>query len=174
MRDRSRAIRPMSADARQPVPKVSMADVERIVRRDFEPSRAGPGLGRSHPMRIPILLCIVALAGCASAGVGTDGDRTETSIVRLGSGEELRPRTIYVRAGTVRLRHWIPSGARLRETVLEGLDEANRHLTYRWTMDGVYRVDVSGRYRHSLSGSIVGSDRLTSTLTYTELPDSAR
>lgn len=31
----------MSADARQPVPKVSMADVERIVRRDFEPSRAG-------------------------------------------------------------------------------------------------------------------------------------
>lgn len=125
-------------------------------------------------MRIPILLCIVALAGCASAGAGTDGDRTETSIVRLGSGEELRPRTIYVRAGTVRLRHWIPSGARLRETVLEGLDEANRHLTHRWTMDGVYRVDVSGRYRHSLSGSIVGSDRLTSTLTYTELPDSAR
>lgn len=123
-------------------------------------------------MRTTLLLCVVALLGCASGGSGTGGDRTETSIVSLragGSGPS--PRTIEVEAGDVRLRHWVPSGARLRATVLEGLDEANRHLRYEWTMDGVYRVEVSGRYRHTVSGSIVGNDRLTSTLTYTELPD---
>jgi hypothetical protein len=83
-------------------------------------------------------------------------------------------RTIEVQAGSVQLRHTIPSGGRLRATTLEGLDDANRHLTYEWTADGVYSVAVSGRYRHSVSGSIAGRGRLTSTLDYTPLADTTQ
>jgi hypothetical protein len=83
-------------------------------------------------------------------------------------------RTIEVQAGSVQLRHVIPSGARLRATTLEGLDDANRHLQYEWTADGVYTVAVSGRYRHSVSGSIAGRGRLTSTLDYTPRADTTQ
>lgn len=119
-------------------------------------------------------LATVATSGCATSG-GTEGsaggeEDTTVSVAFLGSGGSAVSPVIRVAAGPVRLRHTVPSTARLRATVLEGLDEGNRHLRYEWDGDGSYTVAVSGRYRHSVLGSMVGggAQRLRSTLTYVE------
>lgn len=121
------------------------------------------------------VLAVLGLAGCATAAPSGSVDpapATRTSIVSFGSATGDMGSVILVQSGTVRLRHTIPSTARLRATVLEGLDPANRHLRYEWQRDGVYDVEISGRYRHTVAGSVVGGvQTLTSTLIYTPLTD---
>lgn len=127
-------------------------------------------------MRV-LALGITLLWGCAAATPGADlnsAGSTRSSTASMSSQVDPTTRTIEVQAGSVQLRHVIPSGARLRATTLEGLDDANRHLQYEWTADGVYTVVVSGRYRHSVSGSIAGRGRLTSTLDYTPRADTTQ
>lgn len=58
-----------------------------------------------------------------------------------------------------------------------GVEDHNRGLSHTWSENGQYRVEVGGRYRHSVSGAVVGDrrgNRLVSRLTYEELPDAAR
>lgn len=120
---------------------------------------------------------IALLWGCAATTANADSNnmvQTRSSTVSMSTRVDPTSRIIEVQAGNVQLRHSIPSGSRLRATTLEGLDEANRQLKYEWTSDGAYSVAVSGRYRHSVSGSIVGAGRLTSTITYTPLADTTR
>jgi hypothetical protein len=126
-------------------------------------------------MRMATLLTLI-VAGCASSGAqsGLDGGpATRTSETYLGRDNLSHP-VIRVQAGPVRVRHTVPSSARLRATVLEGLDASNRRVRYEWDRDGTFDVTVSGRYRHSVTGSMVGggSQRLSSTITYIPLPDS--
>jgi hypothetical protein len=125
-------------------------------------------------MRIE-LLALLGLTACATAAPssGDPASATRTSIVSLGSAENDMGSVVRVQSGTVLVRHSIPSNARLRATLLEGLDPTNRHLRYQWERDGTYDVEASGRYRHTVSGSMVGSGVLTlrSTLIYTPLPD---
>jgi len=121
-------------------------------------------------MRI-LPLSVIVFAGCATGHSGDTSVATTTSVVDIGGGGVATPKVIRVQAGVVRVIHSIPSGARLRATTLEGLDEANRHLRYEWTRNGEFTVELSGRYQHSVAGSIVGSGRLTSTLRYTSQPD---
>lgn len=118
-------------------------------------------------MRV-LALGITVLWGCAASTPGAD--LTRSSTVSMSTRVDPTTQIIEVQAGSVQLRHTIPSGGRLRATTLEGLDDANRHLKYEWTTDGIYPVTVSGRYRHSVSGSIAGGGRLTSVLMYTPLP----
>lgn len=127
-------------------------------------------------MRIVVLMTI-ACVGCATAdpaASGEDSTPVRSSVVHLEGGGDPPSRVVRLQAGAVRVSHVIPSTARLRATTLEGLDPANRHLKYEWDRDGTYTVTAPGRYRHSVSGSIVGGgrQRLTSRLTYTPLPDS--
>jgi hypothetical protein len=124
-----------------------------------------------------LALGITLLWGCATSTPGADLNRvgsTRSSTVSTSTQTDPTTRIIEVQAGTVQLRHSIPSGARLRATTLEGLDDTNRQQQYTWTADGEYSVAVSGRYRHSVSGSIVGAGRLTSTIVYTPLSDTTR
>lgn len=124
-----------------------------------------------------LALGITLLLGCTASTPGADLNRTgstRSSTASMSARVDPTPRIIEVQAGSVELRHSIPSGARLRATTLEGLDDTNRQLEYQWTVDGVYTVAISGRYRHSVSGSIVGGGRLTSTLVYTPLSDTSQ
>ena len=124
-------------------------------------------------MRIlPIGLIVVA--GCATGSPGDSDGATRTSIADIGGRGAAIPKVIHVQAGAVHVVHSIRGGARLRATTLEGLDETNRHLSYEWMRDGEFTVDVSGRYRHSVTGSVIGGGRLTSTLIYTPQPDDPR
>ena len=122
-------------------------------------------------MRMSPLLafCLVA---CATGGSGrtTAGEDTLTSIVSVAGGV---PRVISVQAGPVRLRHTAFNG-RLTATTLKGIDPANQHLEYRWTSDGTYEVEVSGRYEHRVLGAVISGGRVESRLTYRVLPDSLR
>jgi hypothetical protein len=124
-------------------------------------------------MRI-LTIGLIVLAGCATGGPGEPIGATRTSIADIGGRGAAIPNVIHVQAGAVRVVHSLRGGARLRATTLEGLDETNRHLTYEWTIDGEFTVEVSGRYRHSVTGSVLGSGRLTSTLIYTPQPDDPR
>jgi hypothetical protein len=122
-------------------------------------------------------LGITLLWGCAASTPGADlnsAGSTRSSTASMSTQVDPTTRTIEVQAGSIQLRHSIPSGARLRATTLEGLDDANRHLQYEWTADGLYSVAVSGRYRHSVSGSIAGRGRLTSTVVYTPVADTTQ
>ena len=123
-------------------------------------------------MRVVVLAAFL-LAGCATSPATSDvgSALTKASIADLSSRGEPTTSVVRIQAGTVRVRHSIPVQARLRETRLQGLDPTNRHLTYVWVVDGTFTVEESGRYRHSVSGSIIGGgrERLRSTLTYTEL-----
>ena len=74
-------------------------------------------------------LGLLFVAGCAAASSPGSVPATRTSVVEIGGGRGSSPEVISVQAGVVRLMHSIPSGARLRATTLEGLDEANRHLS---------------------------------------------
>jgi hypothetical protein len=127
-------------------------------------------------MRNTIVAALV-LAGCATGSPsGDSSDRNPTRIstayleARGGSTDDV----IRVQAGSVNVRHVVPPSGRLRATMLEGLDPANRQVKYEWTNAGTYEMEVSGRYRHTVGGSIVGggSQRIRSTLTYTLLTDS--
>jgi len=85
--------------------------------------------------------------------------------------------TIWVQAGVVRLVQSTSGSARLRGTSLVGRDSSTSKLVYNWTSDGEYTVEVSGKYQHKVLGAVVGNSMLskvTSRLTYQELPDSAR
>ena len=117
----------------------------------------------------PIILVTLFVTGCATTSTSSNEAPRRTSVVYLGVAAP----PVRIQAGTVRVRHSVPSGARLRATTLVGLDPANRHLSYMWDRDGAYEVAVSGRYEHSVSGSAIGggAQRLSSTLTYTRLPE---
>ncbi len=121
-------------------------------------------------------LTILVLAGCTGAtatagpGAGAAGpEANATSRVWIGTGASNADATIRVSAGTVQVRHHVPPTAKLGGTLLEGIDDNNRHLRYSWQADGTYRVDVTGRYRHRVTGSITGTSpgvRLESELRY--------
>jgi len=83
---------------------------------------------------------------------------------------------IHIVAGDVQVHHRVPSNARLRSTVLVGLDTENQHLRYEWNTNGRYPVAVSGRYRHSVLGAVVdiGRGQLVSALTYVVRSDTLR
>lgn len=126
---------------------------------------------------IPLLVAAAGLA-CATSPPepGEQApERRATSVASVGTGGDRTSPVIRVQAGDVRVFHTVPSGARLRATLLEGLDATNRHLRYEWDQNGTYAVAVSGRYRHSVTGSIVGGGSLPiqSTLTYTPMADTA-
>ncbi len=116
------------------------------------------------------LLLVVSVFACAtgSGNPATREDDTRTSVVSTG---DAFPSFIGVQAGTVRLIHMVSNG-RLRATTLKGLDPANQHLEYRWTTDGAYEVEVSGRYEHTVLGAVVSGGRIESRLVYRVLPDS--
>ena len=123
-----------------------------------------------------VIVAAFVLAGCATSPATGDGGAasTKASIVDLSSRGEPTTAVVRIQAGIVHVRHSIPYQALRWETRLQGLDPTNRHLTYVWVVDGTFTVEESGRYRHSVNGSIIGRgrQRLRSTLTYTELPDS--
>ena len=121
-------------------------------------------------MRAFLVFLFFGLLACATGGGGqaTTGSDTRVSRVSLGEGF---PRVIRVEAGMVHLTH-VESNARLRATTLKGLNPANLHLEYRWTRNGTFRVEVSGRYEHGVAGAVISRGRLESHLTYRVLPDS--
>lgn len=124
-------------------------------------------------------MAVLVLAGCATgsaSGDGSDRARTRISTTYLEADGGSTDEVIRVEAGSVNVRHAVPPSGRLRATILEGLDPTNRQFKYEWTTAGTYEVEASGRYRHSVAGSIIGggSQRLRSTLTYTLLADSTR
>ena len=133
--------------------------------------------------KLVVILSVVGAMGCAagsSPGQAApkrdvhDSPRTRTSTASVASGGLKTSPTIRVRVGVVRVVHSVSGQARLRGTHLQGLDDHNRGVEYTWAENGEYRVEVSGRYRHSVLGAIVGnqrSTRLVSTVTYEELPD---
>jgi hypothetical protein len=128
-------------------------------------------------MRI-VVLAVLGLSACATAPSSSGAaaaSATRTSTVSVGSLTNDMGSIIRIQSGPVRVRHTVPANARLRGTRLEGLDPANRHLRYEWDRDGVYEVEASGSYRHSVAGSIVGggAQDLRSTLVYTPLSGKA-
>src|SRR5687768_13219506 len=126
------------------------------------------------PRTLKYLLYATTLSLLLGAAVH-DTSRQRTSVARLRTGPQgERNSTIWIRAGTVRVLHLAAGNARLRGTHLEGRSAATKDLALDWPIDGEYTVEVSGKYQHRVLGAVVGSDELTSTLTYEELPDSAR
>jgi hypothetical protein len=84
---------------------------------------------------------------------------------------------IRLQAGDVRVVHVASGSVRLRGTQLQGVDDHNRDVSYAWSENGEYRVEVAGRYRHSVLGAVLGNQRgsrLVSRLTYEELRDTPR
>jgi len=125
-------------------------------------------------MRTLALLVAILTSACgAGASQEGDGPSRRTSEASFGTGRSETSPIIGIEAGRVTLRHTVPSVARLRATTLEGVDPHNRFVTYSWERDGSYEVEVSGRYRHSVMGSIIGSgvQHVRSILTYTPLPE---
>lgn len=143
-------------------------------------SRAGGWLRRMlrRTMRVRTVTCLISAAAlvataCASApgeaGADGEGDRLRTSTASMEGGGASTSPVISVQAGTVRVTHAVFGSARLSNTILEGVDDETRHLTYSWSRDGEHTVEVSGRYRHRVAGAVVGTDRrsrLTSRLSY--------
>lgn len=130
-------------------------------------------------MRILWLFAPLLGLACATSAPGSDNGSpqggTATSVASMGTGSEMTSPVIRVQAGDVRVTHTVPPGARLRATILEGLDATNRQVRYEWDQNGTYSVAVSGRYRHSVTGSILGAGslRIRSTLTYTPVADTS-
>lgn len=141
-----------------------LVPVPRCRTRSIQRPRPNPRPARARFLAAAVLL------GCAASGMGSS-ESSRTSMVSIGSQRRSPPRVIAVQAGPVQVRHSVPSGGRLRATLLEGVDDSNRTVRYEWTSDGTYTVSVSGRYRHTVTGSVAGSGSLTSTLRYTQLDD---